>query len=225
MKPDSDPPEQPAEAAAENIPVAGGGPIRRLKQFIQARYLRIIDALSGLLKRLRNRVKKSEESEGGEEGTERVSRKKVKEPPPQTAVTPPVPRSHVRSFFIYLLVLIIGVIAGMTFSFALLSKMLINQYQKIDDQREENAQLEQQNSRALESEARYRKKLGEVEAQFNRATRSTEKDIGIPVPDNSALPVAGTQAISKQEGKCTLESGNASNLAKCLDEFNRKGNR
>lgn len=228
MQAENDPRENAPEDAPET-PVATGSRWHRLKQFFVTRYVRVIDATSGLLKRLRNRVKASPDAEDGQEDERDEARASRKKPAPphaaETVEVQPAPRSHVRSFFIYLLVFIIGSIAGMTFSSALVSKMLINQAQKIEDQREEIGQLEKQYSRVLESEAKYRKKLSEVEAQAEQAARNAAKEPVVPPSVNPATPAPGKQLVNKKTGNCPLESGNPAELAKCIEDYNRRGGR
>jgi len=230
MNPDDDPIKQSPEDGAENIPQAGGSRWKRLKQFFISRYLRVIDGLSNVLKRLRNRVGKRDAADGEaeEKGESRTSQRKTKTPHAEeapVAAPPPAPRSLVRSIFIYLLVLIIGIIAGMTFSFTLLSNMVINQAQKIGDQRDEIMQLEKLHSNALESEAKYRKRLTEIEAQLNQLTRTIGKESSAAESVNSTAATAEKSSDPKKTANCKLESGNAEALARCLDEFNRKGSR
>ena len=230
MTPDGDPREQSREEDAQSAPDAATSRLSRLKRFFRSAYVRIIDATTGRLKRLRDRIGGPEEEQGeGEERSEsRTSRKKTKLAPTElepAAAAPHAPRSPVRSFFIYLLVLIVGIIAGMMFSFALLSNMVINQARKIGDQRDEISQLEKQYSRVLESEVKYRNRLSEIETQLNQASRATAKE---SAPAESSKPPAAAKeksSISQKTGNCNLESGNAEMLSKCIDEFNRKGSR
>jgi len=230
MNKDGDPVEKAPEEGSAEAPEAGGSRLQRLKQFFVSRYLRVIDALSRVLKRLRNLVGKPREEggEGEERGESRSSRKKAKAPVADDAahaVAPTAPHSPVRRLFIYLLVLIAGIIAGMIFSFALLSNMVINQAQKIGDQRDEISQLEKQHSRVLESEAKYRNRLTEAEAQVTQLTRRLEKEA-----ERSEVPSAPTAAAEKptatrKPANCSLESSSPDKLARCLEEFNRKTGR
>ena len=230
MNPDSDPAEKSPEEGSESVAEAGVSRFQRLKQFFVSRYLRVIDALSGVLKRLRSFVGKPKEEggDGEERGESRSARKKPKAPAADEAAraaAPPAPHSPVRSLFIYLLVLVVGLIAGMIFSFALLSNMVINQAHKIGDQRDEISQLEKQYSRVLESEAKYRIKLTETESQLNQLTRKVEKEAEPSEP--ATAPAAATEkaGAAKKTANCALESGSPDKLAKCLEEFNRKTGR
>lgn len=230
MNPDGDSNESRAEDGSESTPEAGGSWLKRLKRSFVSRYLRVIDGLSGVLKRLRNRVgkvKKGDDQED-EKGEARAPRKAAKAPhADDTTVpaSPPAPRGHVRSFFIYALVLVVGFLAGMSFSFALLSNMVIKQAEKIGDQRDEISQLEKQYSRVLQSEAKYKNRAAEIETQLERLTRQTSNETEAVEPAKSPALTPEKSAKSKNTGNCSLESGNAQKLAQCLDEFNRKGKR
>ncbi|TRZ67385.1 MAG: hypothetical protein D4S02_05275 [Rhodocyclaceae bacterium] len=230
MNPDSDPAEKSAEEVSEQVPEAAGGRWQRLKQFFVSRYLRVIDTLSGVLKRLRSLVGKPKEEggEGEERGEARSSRKKSKAPAADEAAlaaAPPAAHSPVRSLLIYLLVLVVGIIAGMIFSFALLSNMVINQAHKIGDQRDEISQLEKQYSRVLETEAKYRNRLTETETLLNQLSRKLEKEA--EPADPATAPAATTEkpAAAKKTANCALEAGNPDKFARCLEEFNRKTGR
>jgi hypothetical protein len=233
MNPDSDQTEKSTEEGTENVPEAGVGRLKRLKQFFATDYLRTIDRLSRVLKRLRGLVgKPKEEDSPGEEKAERSEArgapKKTKRPATDDAAhaaAPPAPHSLVRSLFIYLLVLVVGIIAGMIFSFALLSNMVINQAHKIGDQRDEISQLEKQYSRVLESEAKYRNKLTETESQLNQLTRKTEKEAEPAEPVTAPAAATEKAGAARKTANCSLESGSPDKLAKCLEEFNRKTGR
>ncbi|MDD5174918.1 MAG: hypothetical protein PHQ05_00660 [Sterolibacterium sp.] len=215
-----------------------GGQLLRLKHIFQAGVVRMIDASSGLLLRLKKRAEESrdEDTRADKKHPERETRpekipareERVKGAAPRE-VAVQEPRSPLRSVFIYLLVLVIGAIAGMTFSFALLSTMLFNQAHRIEDQRDEIAQLEKQHSRILESEAKYRKenveyqkRLSEIEE--NVAAQNAAKESSLPEPAGSpGIPVTGKQHQAKKTGDCKLDAGNlGGNLTRCVDEFNRK---
>ena len=226
---DSDPKEKNRDEDAKAVAETGGGRFQRLKQFFVSRFVRVIDALRGVLKRLRNRVGKAQAEDGdGEEKEEaRPSHKKARasQAEANVAPAPEAPRSPIRSAFIYILVLIVGFIGGMIFSFALFSNMVVNQAQKIEDQRDEISQLERQYSRVAQSEAKFRNRLAEAESQLNQVVRTIPKEA--PPTESSTPPVASSErpANAKNAGNCKLESGNAETLARCVEEFNRKGRR
>lgn len=247
-----DSPGNAAEKTGEEAPEAGSPrpslfrrlleacwlPLRYLKRFLRTGALWITNASRSILKRLRSRAEtpheedREEDRHGDNSSETRVARKKTAPPPVPEAIKAIEPRSPVRSFFVYLLVLIIGGIAGMTFSFALLSKMITNQAEKIGDQRDEIAQMENQLSRVQQAEAKsrlenmeYQKKLSEVENQLNSAIQKPGGNTPPPTTSggNPTAPAAVRPPVSRKTGDCTLESGKiGDNLTRCIDEFNRK---
>lgn len=186
--------DSPRQPLFRRLLEACGRPLRQLKQVLLAGSLRIIDAGSGILQRLRKRTETPHDEDEDrkddrhrDSGENRFASKKAAPLPTTEAIKAVEPRRPIRSFFITLLVLIIGGIAGMTFSFALLSKIITNQAERIGDQRDEIAQMENQLSRILQSEAKYRlesmahqKKLSEIENHLNPAIQN-------PVVQNPAI--------------------------------------
>jgi len=231
MNPDSDPAEKVPEEGAESDPQAGDGLLQRLKQFWITDYLRTIDRLSRILKRLRSLVAKPKEEAGQEKQDDREARSQPSKTKSRAsdeaaaAVAPPAASSPVRSILICLAVLIVGILVGMTFSFALLSNMVIKQAEKIGDQRDEISQLEKLHSKAVESEARYRNRLAEAESRLNQLARKSAQET--EAPERAAVPPATVDkpVAAKKTADCALESGSPDKLAKCLEEFNRKTGR
>lgn len=246
-----DPPEQVGEASPETSPrlsifrrflEAVRRTLQQLKQLLQTVVSRIAAAGRGLMQRFRRRAKTPDEEDRkadhprdahtpdertGDEAP--VSRKRSDKPAPAEAVKAVAPRSAVRNLFLYLLALIVGGIAGMGFSFALLSTMLSNQAQKIGDQRDEIAQMETQLARIRQSETKYRlenveyqKRLGEIEKRLNSVMQNPGGNA--PSAESGSNPGAPAKSpMSSKTGKCTLEPGKiGDNLSRCLDEFNRK---
>lgn len=247
--------ESAKESIKEDTPAAGsklllslkkllhaiGGLFQRSKHILQGGVAKIIDAGRGLLQRLRKRT--TEPGEGQAPDDERKAARPesqakakareahAKEVPPQE-VAAPHPHSAVHSILLYLLVLIIGSVAGMTFSFLLFSTMVSNQAKKIDDQRDEISQLEKQHSRLLESEANYRKesnesrqRLSELEAleAARVAATAAQEAAANPTAANPATTARGKQPVARKTGNCTVDAGNIDqNLNRCIDEFNRK---
>lgn len=230
MNPDGESKGRGAEDGTENAADPGLGRFKRLKLFFVTRYVKAIDVLSGALKRLRSRAGQppSDDGESDEKSEARSSNKKAKASHADAAAheaKPPAPHSAVRSVFLYLLVVIVGIIVGMIFSFALLSNMVINQAKKIEDQRDEISQLERLNAKALEAEARYRNRLAEAESELNQLARKTERE---PAPTEAVKPSGATfdkSSSARKTGNCTLEAGNPEQLAKCVEDFNRKSGR
>ena len=256
MQPDGERKEGAPEDVQEDIPVAGNRLLLSLKQFlrasgrlflrpkhfVQAGVVKIIDAGTGLLQRLRKSAAEpsaeeasaDERSAAREESHARKPREDhSKEAPPKQA--PPKqavaahPHSPIHNILIYLLVLIVGGLAGMTFSFVLFSTMVSNQAQKIDDQRDEISQLEKQHSILLESEARYRKENNEYRKQLSEieataAARNAEAEKAArEAAGNSVAPQGARRPVARKTGNCNLDAGNIdNNLTRCVEEFNRK---
>lgn len=218
---------------------ACGKPFAYLKGLLQPGVGRIFDAGRGLLQRLRNRGTPPAEERGADKRQDEKSREpratRKKEEPPASVEQPQTvaPRSPVRSVFLYLLVLILGTIAGMTFSFALLSKIITNQAEKIGDQRDEIAKIETEHSNTLLSEAKYRlesmeskKRLSEVESQLRTALQNAKGITPPPPPETRTNPTAPATVKppgSAKPGDCVLDSGKVGdNLARCINNFNRR---
>ena len=214
------------------------GRLQRTRNFFPAALVRMRDAGSGLLRRLKKRGVEADEgdTEADERHAERQPRKekkplrdeRVKTETPQEA-TPQAPRSGVHNLIINLLVLVIGTIAGMTFSFTLLSSMVFNQANRINDQREDIGQLEKQVSRIMESEAKYRKENNELQKRLSEmeataAAQNAAKEAPLAESAASSAPHStGKQSQAKKTGDCKLDAGNlGGNLNRCIDEFNRK---
>ncbi len=249
MQPDG---ERKGEAPAdvqEDIPVAGnrlllslkqflqalGRPFLRPKHFLQAGAVKLIDGCTGLLQRLRNRVAESDAGGGDERSAAREeSHAKSKpredhgkEAAPKQVAAPP-PRRAVQGVLLYLLVLIVGGLAGMTFSFVLFSTMVSNQAQKIDNQRDDISQLEKQHSILMESEARarkesneYRKQLSDIDAREAARHTEAEKQLREAAANSGAPP--GAKQVANKAGNCKLDGGTGdSKLPRCVEEFNRR---
>lgn len=213
-----------------------GKPFLSLKGLLQSGVTRISGAGGKILQRLKNRSMtpraedSGEERQDGKDREPRESRKKAEPPPIAEAPKAVAPRSKVRSFFLYLLALTVGGIAGMTFSFALLTKIIANQAERIVDQRDEIAKIEALLSRTQQAETKYRleglesrKKLSESENQLNAAIQDSRENA---MPEETSIkpgiPATAKPAAAKS-GKCVLESGKiGDNLTKCIDIYNRK---
>lgn len=212
----------------------GGWLMRHLRRFVQAGASWITAAGSGIWRRLRNRAETpqadGEDGRHGDDSSKSLPARKKPLPTPATEeIKVAAPRSLVRSVFLYLLFLVIGGIAGMTFSFALLFQMITNQAQKIGDQRDEIAQIENELSRIRQAEAKsrlenleYQKKLSAAEGKLQSATQNLEKS----TPSLASSGYPATPAKPPVAGKslnCTLEPGKiGDNLTRCIDELNRK---
>lgn len=208
----------------------------RPKHFLQAGLVRSIDACSSLLQRLRQRAQESngDDAPADEKHAEREPRQEKappreeppKEPIPREAAVKP-PRSRLHNAIIYLLVLVVGALAGMVFSFTLMSTMVVNQAQRIENQQDEISQLEKQNTKILESEARYRKENSEYRQRLDEFERIAEEAAKsqalLESAANSTAHAPGKPAQAKKTGKCNVDAGNiGGNLNRCIDDFNRK---
>jgi hypothetical protein len=254
--------ESSEEAATEAAPekssllgrlksaTAGIGRIfRRPKHALLSGEVKVIDAFSGVLQRLRKRAADSdseiapaegqdgarEPREGREEshakGKPQEERGKAKEKEkPQEAVAESHPHSTFHVILLYVLVLIIGCVVGMIFSFLLLSTMVTNQAKKIDDQRDEISQLEKQHTHLMESEAKYRddnkqyrQRISEFEAeQAAREAKEAAAQEAATLPSAAARGKAGSSTPLKT-GNCKLGAGSIdNNLNRCIEEFNHK---
>lgn len=247
-------PEKPAETSAQEATETApprrplfrrlletcGKPFLSLKGLLQSGVARIGGAGGRILQRLRNRFKTPREAGSDDERpddkdrTPRAARKKAEPPPIAEAPKAVEPRSKVRSFFLYLLALIVGGIAGMTFSFALLSKIIANQAEKIVDQRDEIAGIEAQLSRTMQAETKYRlesmeskKKLNAAENQLNAAIHDSREN-AMPEettikPTTPATTPATVKPGAAKPGKCVLEPGKiGDDLTRCIDIYNRR---
>lgn len=251
--PQKEPPQEPPKEIQEHLPVEGNKQGVRFKQFLQATgrlllrqktflqtgLLKVIVAGKGLLLRLRKQAPEGDEADERNAKREERPGKSEERPgkrddhskavPPAEPVAAPQPRSSAQSILLYVLVLLVGGLAGMTFSFVLLSAMVYNQAQKIDIQNDEIAQLERQHSKLMESEAKYRRENGEYRQRLSEiealeAARKAEKEAALQESRAaSSLAASGKAVVAKKTGNCNVDASNiGSNLARCVDEFNRK---
>ncbi len=259
--------ESAPEEEVEAQPVAGNQGLARLKQFIQGmpRIMRliqvlsrlnrpitvsrlaIIEALIGILQRMKDRLSSSAETDEKDDkrkGHAEVEAATVEEAPK---------KAPARIVFVFVLALLIGGFAGMVFSFTLFAKMIVNQAERIDAQRDNISILEKENARAQEAEANYRndltetqKKLDETERNLNLSIaaarnkfnarrsgpsvsmdRTEAKGTAFPeyLGNSSALPgaMAKQQGAAQKSRTCEVEVGNTDkDMARCLDELKRK---
>ncbi|MFA7280376.1 MAG: hypothetical protein WC100_09775 [Sterolibacterium sp.] len=247
------------EAAAEAEPekssllgrlkgaTAGIGRIfRRPKHALLSGEVKVIDAFSGVLQRLRKRAADSDSeiapAEGQDEAREGREESHAKSKPheergkakekdkPQEAVAESHSHSTFHVILLYVLVLIIGCVVGMIFSFLLLSTMVTNQAQKIEDQQDEISQLEKQHTHLMESEAKYRdenkqyrQRISEFEAE--QAAREAKEAAAQEAAALLSGPSRGRASPStpQKTGNCKLGAGSIdNNLNRCIEEFNRK---
>jgi len=205
--------------------------------------LGIFDALIGALRHMRNSIEPATDAD--EEGNEKTPVRRAE------AVEARVLEDHeVRAPFVFFLALVIGAIAGMVFSYNLLSHMIVNQAERIGSQRESIAILEKESLRFRESEASYReellairKKLAEAECRPNQggtssrgksSARSSNPAVhaeanGTAFPEyggnSSALPGAAAKQpnAAQKSSTCNIGSGSPDKgIVRCLDELKQK---
>ena len=223
-----------------------GSLFQRPKHLLQAGVVKALDTCSGLLQRLRKRAAEPGAEEAPADGRssareESHAKAKVREdrgkeapakevPPKEAAV--PRPHNAVHSILLYLLVLIVGSVAGMIFSFLLFSTMVSNQAKKIEDQRDEISQLEKQHSRLLESEANYRQENNETRQRLREletletermAAKAAQEVAANQAAANASAAARGKPPVARKAGNCTVDVGKIDqNLNRCIEEFNRK---
>lgn len=213
------------------------------QRFLKSRYLEIIDASHGLLLRLRGRLKPpiEEEARSASQAPPVESRKTrtleiEEEQRLPTVSVVSKPRSRLRSLFVFLLGSVISAIAGMIFSYTLLSTMIVNQARKIDDQMDEISRLGRQYSIILTSEARYRnenqacqKNLEEMElnlADQRSAEITSAQEPGATRYAQTGASVSSGNRLQQIPGgvvECQLGSEEtASDLTRCINVYNRR---
>lgn len=232
-------PEKEPENAPETEPAVGDKRARAtllLKRFlkqllslsslIQSWKSRVAAKATGILQRLRGRFGKAPQDQADEEPPEESRRGKPSSSDDlgtQQAEAPKVPAPPVRNVYIYLLVLLIGGFAGMTFSFSLFSRIIFNQAEKIDSLHgdmivleQENAHSRQSEARSQQSEADYRdellatqKKLEETESDLRDSIQNARKNPGTrfsPAHPASRTEPSGTAFPEYKAGKTGVSS-------------------
>lgn len=227
----------------DDAPRADGGWMAKWRQWLLSAGLRAIDAASAFLSRARGRLDAS--ASGADEAGDR-GRKSDRTPRHAVApelVAPPKPRRLLR-FFILVLVLIAGTIAGAAFSYRLLSKTINSNSATIEYLNDELAQMKMQESRDLKqiekSQTMIRdydnaiiahlKALEESRAEVEElrhqlsAVKSVRKDSASRNGGGGPSATAtGRQPLPRKVGICTMDSAkDAASLAQCIEQFNRK---
>jgi len=227
----------------EETPADDGGRIAKWRQLVLSKEVGVIDAISGLLLRLRNRlVAVPGDSDGP--GDER--RKREAHPGDATAAEVLAPRKPRRlmQFLFFMLVLTIGTIVGAAFSYRLLSKAIDSNRVTIERLRDELAEMKKQESLDLKQIARnqqmirdydqsvvgYLKEIEESKAQVEElrsqlnASKGVRRDAASQSRRSSpGVTTAGKPAMAQKTGICTMDTAkDAASLARCIEEFNRK---
>ena len=215
----------------------------RLKQKLKARVVLILDAGIASLNSLKSRA-------GGEEQKreERVVGKQAAEPKQSLAVT--LPKSRLRRFLIYVMLMLMTAIIGMTFAYSLLSRVLSDQFEKIRMQKEEikaysvenqekaariaelMKQVDNQRASLTDAEKRLSETaLKEMERKAAEKIIEPTKPLAKPEAPRSAVARTGQpsqastfrSSIPVKAGNCDVTAGTSpEDLKRCIDNFNRK---
>lgn len=215
----------------------------RLKQKLKARAVVILHAGIASLERLKSRAGGQEEARE-ERGGSRLAAE------PKKAVEAALPRSRLRRILIYVMLMLIAAIIGMTFAYRLLSKVLSDQSEKIRTQMEEISayslenqdkashiaelmkEIDNQRVKLIEAEKRLSEtavKVPEPESRAKEAELKNPEKLGTPRSEaaRTGQPSRASTfnpSIPTKTGNCDLAVGgnNADALKRCIDNFNRK---
>lgn len=215
----------------------------RWRRSLVAAELRVIDAVSSPLLRLRNRLEAPSDGEDASDDNRRSARPHPDESAQPQLATPPKPRRLIY-FLLFVLFLTAGAISGAAFSYRLLSKALNSNSVLIDRLRDELALMRKQESRNLKElagnqrtiraydrdAAEYLKEIEEYKARTEElrrqltAARSARGDSTSQESRGSpAAAVIVKRATPQKTGTCTMDSTNvAANLGECVEKFNRQ---
>lgn len=216
----------------------------RLKQRLMARAVVILDAGVAALERLKTRAGGQEEARA-----ERGRSKHAAEP--KIAVEAVVPRSRLRRNLIFVMMMLLSAVIGMSIGYSLLSRVLSVQSEKIRTQMEEISAYSLENQEKASHIAELMKELDHQRANLLEAEeRLRETAMKVPEPESRAEEAEHTKSAPKQEtprraavragqpsqartfnptipaktGNCDLVVGgnSADTLKRCIDNFNRK---
>lgn len=242
-------PEKEPENAPETAPAVGDLKVRvrmLLKQFLmrmlslrslfQSWKTRVVAAATGIAQRLRGRFSKAPQEQADGEPHEEARRGKPRSSDDletQQAKAPKAPAPPVRNFYFYLLALLIGGIAGMSFSFSLFSRIILSQADRIDALHGDIIVLEKENSRSLQSEADFRnelletqKKLAEVELDLRDSIQNARKNPGTrfsPAHPSARAEPSGSAFPEYKAGKASPSSlASPGSVAKRDEPANRR---
>lgn len=208
-------------------------------RFSLAPLLRLTDAVIASLQRLKHRIEVPEEEEVAEGGRKRTVRESHAEP---AAVVAAPKASRLPRFAVALLVLFGVGGLGMAFSYKLLSQSLRTNEAVVEALRDEIARLEKDGTRLLNDKAKYQKQVYEREKEIRALEQEVEDYRGeteglrsqvnamkatrggpLAQANPANVAVAGRRPAPQKTGTCTTGGANAAaNLARCVDEFNRK---
>lgn len=208
--------------------------ISNARSFLKEKFHLGIEASNSVLLRLKERFKPPTEENTSPASIDTFVRKR-KAPARETeenqksapASLAEKPRSRLRNIFIFLLGSVISAMAGMIFSYTLLSTMIVNQAQKIDVQMDELSQLERQYSKILTSEARYRnenqvcqKELEDAEQELAQLTADKQLSAQVPPAGSST---AARQPAPERVVNCYLGTeATARDITRCINVYNHR---
>jgi hypothetical protein len=227
----------------DEAPVDGGGRLAKWRELVLSKEVGVIDSISAWLSRLRNRLgaaPNDEDSSGDGRGKPQAH---AGDAVAAEVLAPPKPR-RLAQFFIFLMFLVIGTIAGAAFSYRLLAKAINTKDVTIENLRDELAETKKQESLNLKqidqsqqmirdydkSAAGYLKELEdsraqveELRSQLNAVKNVRREAASQPVRSSPRPTAAAGRAAPQKAGTCTMDSAkDAANLARCIEEFNRK---
>lgn len=228
-------------------PVDGSGRLVRWHQSLMTTELRVIDAVSGFLQRLRKRVDAAPvDDEASDDGRRRLRSDSRDAAVPEAAlVVLPRPR-RLSYFLIFAVALMIGAVSGAAFSYRLLAKMVESNATIIEYLRDEVAGLEKQDAINMKERAKhqrviqeydkeiagyreeiegYKTQVDELQSQLSaiKTPRQEPAASASDVRGGAATAMPGKRSLPQKTGTCTTGAANtAADLARCVAEFNRK---
>lgn len=236
-----------SEDQKEELPVEGPGLITRWQRLSVTTALKVIDAASVFLSRLRSRFDASPGGEDASDSGKRRSHPHADDSATTQTIAPQQSRRLIY-FFAFALTLIAGAIAGAAYSYQYLSKTITSHSATVERLRDELVEMKKEEALNLKELAnrqriisaydkgiiRYLKEIDDYKAESEElrrqlgAARSTASNArsGSPNRDNrgsqTAVPTS-QQARPPRTGTCVTDPENvAASLAKCVEEFNRK---
>ncbi len=223
--------------AEEDEPDApeGSGLASRLRLAVKAWKLRRIDAAVGFFQRWRERVEPAAEDDRHGRDDRRRTTRRSDGSLSLGSEAPAQPRRRHGILIVVALLLASG-IAGMTFSYRLLSKAIESDDLIIDDLRDQVAQMEKAESRSVNIRAKDQQQLAESDKATHDCQATIQgyedqvADLRKQVSDLTPQPrqAAGRSAAaprreaSQKTGNCVMGTANAvTDLTRCVDNFNR----
>jgi hypothetical protein len=237
------------EHADQEAAPDGGGRVAHWRRSTVLAELKIVDAISDFLDRLRNRIDSSSERSNAQDDHKERTRAQPDHSGGSEVVAPPKSQRLVY-LLAFTLTLIVGAAAGGAYSYRMLSKAIDGNGMVVDKLQDELADLKKQDAlnrkelarrqRTIDTYdngiARYLKEIDEYKTETEElrsqlsAARSTVRSTastarrGSSSQDgrSSQAAAAGQPARSPKAGTCITDPANiAASLEKCIGEFNR----